>query len=59
LGRHTQNVPNPQNPSEILPSGDLKGTPHPIQTLVDEIFHAVKVTTGNSFSAALDLEGWF
>jgi hypothetical protein len=36
---------------------DLEGTPHPIQTLVDEIFHAVKVTAGDSFSTALDLAG--
>ena len=57
LGRVTQNVPNPEKPNEFLDVDELTSYPHPIQSLVDEGFRAVKVVAGDSINAALSDAG--
>lgn len=57
LGRITKNVPNPEKPNEFLDVDTLTATPHPVQSLVDEGFRAVKVIAGDSISAAISSAG--
>ncbi|KAJ3923581.1 regulator of chromosome condensation 1/beta-lactamase-inhibitor protein II [Lentinula edodes] len=57
LGRITQNVPDPKNPGSFLDVDELTSVPHPLQTLVDEGFRAVKVATGDSICAAVNDKG--
>lgn len=57
LGRITRDVPDPNNPGSFLDIDDLTSLPHPIQTLVDEKFRAVRVAAGDSVSAAISAEG--
>ncbi|GAV99134.1 rcc1 domain-containing protein [Lentinula edodes] len=57
LGRITQNVPDPKNPGSFLDVDELTSVPHPLQTLVDEGFRAVKVATGDSICAAVNDRG--
>lgn len=57
LGRITSDVPNPANPGSFLDVDELTAVPHPLQTLVDENFRAVKVVAGDSVSAAISSAG--
>jgi len=57
LGRITQDVPDPNNPGAFLNVDDLTSIPHPLQTLVDEGFRAVKVVAGDSICAAVSDKG--
>ncbi|KAF8969505.1 regulator of chromosome condensation 1/beta-lactamase-inhibitor protein II [Flammula alnicola] len=57
LGRITQDVPDPNNPGAFLNVDDLTSYPHPLQTLVDEGFRAVKVVAGDSICAAVSDKG--
>jgi regulator of chromosome condensation len=57
LGRVTEKVPDPDRPGEFFTSDSLAMTPHPIQSLLDERFRAVKIAAGDSVSAAISLEG--
>ncbi|KAJ3997686.1 regulator of chromosome condensation 1/beta-lactamase-inhibitor protein II [Lentinula boryana] len=57
LGRITQNVPDPNNPGSVLDIDELSSIPHPLQTLVDEGFRAVKIATGDSICAAVNDKG--
>ena len=57
LGRITKDVPDPNNPGSFLDIDDLTSVPHPIQTLLDENFRAVRVAAGDSVSAAISAEG--
>jgi len=53
LGRETEHVPDPLKPGEFLKSEDLEAKPFPVQALLDESFHAVKIAAGDSISAAI------
>lgn len=57
LGRITQDVPDPSNPGAFLNVDDLTSIPHPLQSLVDEGFRAVKVVAGDSICAAVSDKG--
>ncbi len=57
LGRITKDVPDPNNPGEFLNVDLLTTIPHPLQTLVDDGFRALKVAAGDSISAAIGTEG--
>ena len=57
LGRITKDVPDPNNPGHFLNVDLLTTFPHPLQTLVDEGFRALKVAAGDSISAAIGTEG--
>ncbi|KAI6047503.1 regulator of chromosome condensation 1/beta-lactamase-inhibitor protein II [Pisolithus marmoratus] len=57
LGRITQDVPDPQNPGSFIDIDTLTAIPHPIQSLLDEKFHAVQITAGDSISAAVSVDG--
>ncbi|KII94912.1 hypothetical protein PLICRDRAFT_99133 [Plicaturopsis crispa FD-325 SS-3] len=57
LGRITKDVPDPKKPGSYLDIDDLTAVPHPLETLVAEGFRAVKVTAGDSISAAISAEG--
>ncbi|KAJ3722581.1 regulator of chromosome condensation 1/beta-lactamase-inhibitor protein II [Lentinula raphanica] len=57
LGRVTQNVPDPNKPGSFLDIDELSSFPHPLQTLVDEGFRAVKIATGDSICAAVNDKG--
>ena len=50
-------MPDPAKLSKLLKSGDLEVTPFPVWTLLDETFRAVKVTAGDSISAAVSSDG--
>ncbi|KAF8913764.1 regulator of chromosome condensation 1/beta-lactamase-inhibitor protein II [Gymnopilus junonius] len=57
LGRITQNVPDPNNPGSFLSVDDLTAIPHPLPTLIDEGFRAVKAVAGDSICAAVSDKG--
>ncbi|KAF4575118.1 hypothetical protein EYR36_006474 [Pleurotus pulmonarius] len=57
LGRVTTDVPDPENPGSFLSVDDLTSIPHPLQSLIDEKFRAVKIAAGDSISAAVSTEG--
>ena len=57
LGRITQNVPDPGKPGSFIDIDELTSVPHPIQSLVNENFRAVRITTGDNICAAIDPEG--
>lgn len=57
LGRITQDVPDPNSPNTFLSVDDLCSYPHPLQTLVDEGFRAVKAVAGDSICAAVSDKG--
>lgn len=57
LGRITQDVPDPNNPGSFMDIDELTAVPHPLQTLIDENFRAVRVAAGDSISAAISSEG--
>lgn len=57
LGRVTTNVPNPEEEGTFLDVDELTSVPHPITSLQEEKFRAVKVIAGDSISAAISLEG--
>ncbi|KIM46334.1 hypothetical protein M413DRAFT_441417 [Hebeloma cylindrosporum] len=57
LGRITQDVPDPNNPGAFLNIDILTSIPHPLQTLVDDGFRAVKVVAGDSICAAVSDKG--
>ena len=62
LGRVTADVPDPEKPGEVLDADTLTATPHPVQSLIDENFRAVRIAAGDSISAAIsttgDLRAW-
>lgn len=45
------------NPSSFLSVDELTSIPHPLQTLVDVGFRAVKVVAGDSICAAVSDQG--
>ena len=53
----TNHVADPNNPQEILKAEVLETQPMVVQTLVDENFHTVDISAGNSVSVALGHEG--
>ena len=57
LGRITKDVPDPNNTGQFLNADLLTTIPHPLQTLVDDGFRALKVAAGDSISAAIGTEG--
>ncbi|KAI0301584.1 regulator of chromosome condensation 1/beta-lactamase-inhibitor protein II [Multifurca ochricompacta] len=57
LGRITKDVPDPNNPGQFLNVDILTTIPHPLQTLVDDGFRALKIAAGDSISAAISTEG--
>jgi regulator of chromosome condensation len=57
LGRYTTDVPDPDKPGSFLDVDELTAVPHPIQSLVDQKFRAVRLTAGDTISAALSAEG--
>ncbi|PCH41194.1 RCC1/BLIP-II [Wolfiporia cocos MD-104 SS10] len=57
LGRITANVPNPEKEGEFLDVDELTAEPHPLQSLIDEKFRAVRVAAGDTISAAISAEG--
>jgi regulator of chromosome condensation len=57
LGRITKDVPDPDNPGRFLNADLLTTIPHPLQTLVDDDFRALKVAAGDSISASIGTEG--
>ena len=57
LGRITKDIPDPNNPGQFLSADYLTTIPHPLQTLVDDGFRALKIAAGDSISAAIDTEG--
>ncbi|EIN10547.1 RCC1/BLIP-II [Punctularia strigosozonata HHB-11173 SS5] len=57
LGRVTVGVPNPDKEGEFLDVDELTAVPHPVQSLVDEDFRAVRVAAGDSVSAAISSTG--
>ncbi|KAL4076176.1 regulator of chromosome condensation 1/beta-lactamase-inhibitor protein II [Scleroderma citrinum] len=59
LGRVTKDVPDPQNPGSFIDIDTLTAVPHPVQTLVDEKFRAVRIAAGDSISAAVSANGEF
>ncbi|KAF9478168.1 RCC1/BLIP-II [Pholiota conissans] len=57
LGRVTQDVPDPNNPGSFLSVDELTSYPHPLKSLVDEGFRAVKAVAGDSICAAVSDKG--
>ncbi|KAI0292536.1 RCC1/BLIP-II [Russula brevipes] len=57
LGRITKDVPDPDSPGNFLNVDLLTTFPHPLRTLVDDCFRALKVAAGDSISAAIGTEG--
>ncbi|KAH9177792.1 regulator of chromosome condensation 1/beta-lactamase-inhibitor protein II [Lactarius sanguifluus] len=57
LGRITKDVPDPNTPGQFLNVDLLTTFPHPLQTLVDDSFRALKIAAGDSISAAIGTEG--
>lgn len=57
LGRITQNVPDPKNPGSFLNIDELASIPHPLQSLIEEKFRAVRVVAGDSICAVVSDEG--
>jgi regulator of chromosome condensation len=57
LGRVTTDVPNPENEGQVLNSDILCSLPHPLQSLVDESYRAVRIAAGDSISAAISVTG--
>ncbi|KAG6335109.1 hypothetical protein ID866_3978 [Astraeus odoratus] len=57
LGRITKDVPDPDQPGSFIDIDTLSAIPHPIQTLVDEKFRAVRIAAGDSISAAVSIDG--
>jgi len=57
LGRVTDDVPDPNNPGSFLSVDDLTSYPHPITSLVDEGFRAVKTVAGDSICAVISEKG--
>lgn len=57
LGRITKDVPDPDNPDQFLDIDDLTAVPYPLQSLIDEKFRAVRITAGDSISAAISDRG--
>jgi regulator of chromosome condensation len=57
LGRITMNVPDPENEGKFLDVDELASVPHPVQSLLDENFRAVKIACGDSISAAISDAG--
>jgi regulator of chromosome condensation len=57
LGRITKEVPDPENPDAFLDVDELTSVPHPLQSLIDENFRAVRIAAGDSISAAISSEG--
>lgn len=57
LGRITKDVPDSNNPGQFFDIDELTAVPYPLQTLIDEKFRAVKITAGDSISAAISAEG--
>ncbi|KAH7930719.1 RCC1 BLIP-II [Leucogyrophana mollusca] len=57
LGRVTKDVPDPEKPGSFLDIDELTAVPHPLQSLVDEKFRAVRIVAGDSISAAISAEG--
>ena len=57
LGRVTENVPDSNNPGHFLNIDDLTSYPHPIQSLVDEGFRAVKAVAGDSICGIISDQG--
>jgi regulator of chromosome condensation len=62
LGRETRNVPDPNNPGEMIPFDLLETQPLIVEYLQTIGFRAVKVAAGDSISVALsdhgDLRAW-
>ncbi|KAH7887560.1 regulator of chromosome condensation 1/beta-lactamase-inhibitor protein II [Phlebopus sp. FC_14] len=57
LGRLTKDVPDPNKPSSFIDVDILTAFPHPLQSLVDENFRAVRIAAGDSISAAIGADG--
>ncbi|KIK78236.1 hypothetical protein PAXRUDRAFT_834651 [Paxillus rubicundulus Ve08.2h10] len=57
LGRVTKDVPDPNKPDSFMDIDALTSFPHPLQSLVDEKFRAVRIAAGDSVSAAISEEG--
>lgn len=57
LGRVTDNVPDPNEPGKYLDTDALTTIPHPLQSLIDENFRAVRIAAGDSISAAISTAG--
>ncbi|KAG5635990.1 hypothetical protein H0H81_009440 [Sphagnurus paluster] len=57
LGRQTSDIPDPQNLEGFLDEADLTCYPHPLQSLVDEGFRAVKIAAGDGISGAVSAKG--
>ncbi|TFY69968.1 hypothetical protein EVJ58_g85 [Rhodofomes roseus] len=57
LGRITVDVPNPENEGEFLDVDELTAVPYPLQSLVEENFRAVRITAGDTISAAISSQG--
>lgn len=57
LGRVTKDVPDPNKPGSFMDIDALTSFPHPLQSLVDEKFRAVRIAAGDSVSAAISEEG--
>ena len=50
-------MPNPEKEGEFLDVDELTAVPHPLQSLVDENFRAVRIAAGDTISAAISSEG--
>lgn len=57
LGRVTSDVPDPSNPSSVIPNEDLESYPYVIEDLEKEGFRAVQVAAGDSISVAVNDKG--
>ncbi|KAH9843822.1 regulator of chromosome condensation 1/beta-lactamase-inhibitor protein II [Rhodofomes roseus] len=57
LGRITVDVPNPEKEGEFLDVDELTAVPYPLQSLVEENFRAVRITAGDTISAAISSQG--
>lgn len=57
LGRITQDVPDPEKEGEFVDIDTLTAEPHPLQSLKDENFRAVRIAAGDTISAAISAEG--
>ncbi|KAH9475628.1 Protein pim1 [Psilocybe cubensis] len=50
-------IPDRENPGSFLSVDDLSAVPHPLQSLVDEGFRAVKAASGDNICAAVSDKG--
>lgn len=57
LGRITTDVPDPNDPSAVLPNEDLETVPFVLDGLEQEGFRAVQVAAGDSVSVAVSDKG--